>query len=243
MADDLFVSVSGAIARLRDLETVSNNLANAETAGYKRDLTLFRSALEQALEARGEPVPGSAGMTRVGVDGGATDFTQGPAQFTGQALDVAIQGDAFFQVETPEGPRFTRAGSFRINAEGQLATPSGHPVLGRGGPIEADGSARITPSGDVIGAQGQSFGQLALVEFPKHELTKAGENLWKANDGAEQREVAEPELAAATLERSNVAPVSELARLVALQRAFEIQMRMFQTQDESTQQLLQEVNR
>jgi flagellar basal-body rod protein FlgF len=243
MADDLFVSVSGAIARLRDLETVSNNLANAETAGYKRDLTLFRSALEQALEARGEPVPGSPGMTRVGVDGGATDFTQGPAQFTGQPLDVAIQGDGFFQIETPDGPRFTRAGSFRINAEGQLATPSGHPVLGKGGPIEPTGAARITPSGEVIGENGQRFGQLALVEFPNRDLTKAGGNLWKANAGVEPREVAAPEFAEATLERSNVAPVSELARLVALQRAFDIQMRMLQAQDESTQQLLQEVNR
>ncbi len=243
MADDLFVSVSGAIARLRDLETVSNNLANAETTGYKRDLTLFRSALEQALEAAGLPVPGSPGMTRVGVDGGATDFTPGAAQFTGNPLDVAIQGPGFFEIETADGPRFTRAGSFRVNAAGQLATPAGDPVLGLGGPIAVAGDARISPSGEVLGDRGQSLGRLLLVEFPNHELAKSGGNLWEALPGAARSDVAEPALAAASLERSNVAPVSELARLVALQRAFDVEMRMLQTQDEATQQLLQEVNR
>lgn len=243
MADDLLVSVSGAIARMRDLETVANNLANAETTGYKRDLTLFRSALEQALEARGEPVPGSPGMTRVGVDGGATDFTPGPVQFTGQPLDVAIQGEGFFQVETAEGPRYTRAGAFRINAAGQLATPGGDPILGTGGPISVSGAARISPAGEVFGDAGQIFGRLALTEFPQHQLAKAGENLWEALPGAESVEVAEPALTESSLERSNVAPVSELARLVALQRAFDVEMRMLQTQDEATQQLLQEVTR
>ena len=121
MGSNIYVAASGAAARLQQLEIVANNLANAESVGFKADRAIFRTALEAALSQReGEPTDGAPGGVYVEV--GETGFNPapGPIRSTGAPLDVAIDGEGFFVVTTPEGERYTRAGAFQLDRDQQL---------------------------------------------------------------------------------------------------------------------------
>lgn len=244
MSGDLYVAASGAIARLHELDVVANNLANANTIGFKADGALFSAALESALgDASGRPTPGAAGRAFVSARGLAPDASAGSVQATGSPLDVAIQGDGFFSVETPSGTRFTRAGSFVVDAEGRLTTPQGFPVLGSGGVLSVGSRpVEIRASGELVDDQGSPLGSLALVRFADlGQLAKDGQNLWRALPGVEPEDVDAPQLLERSVEASNVVPVRELARLVVLQRAFDTAMQVLQAQDQSTGSLLREI--
>ena len=130
------------VARSRQQDAIANNLANAETAGYKRQ-SIFMRMLQSAQLDKRQPwlVPLQEGKY--------TDFTQGQLDPTGDPLHMAVDGPGFFVVETPEGERFTRAGNFTRNEEGQLVTSDGYPVLG-------DSGAMVLTGGDVvIGERGE----------------------------------------------------------------------------------------
>ncbi len=240
---DIYVSASGAIARLHDLDVVANNLANADTVGFRRDLTIFEVAVQTALrDMERETVPGAAGRLLTGIASSSSDLGSGPISQTGRPLDVAILGPGWFEVETPAGPRYTRAGAFAVDPEQRVVTPDGYPVLGPGGPLRIGaGTPELTASGDLIDSNGATLGRLKLVDFDRLDLrVKEGSNLYRALDGAEPFDV-EPQLAARSVERSNVSAVSEMGRLVILQRAFDASMQILQQQDSSTERLLREI--
>src|SRR5690606_6690299 len=127
MADALWVSLSGARARMRELDVVANNLANADSVGFKAERTAFAAALARARSGGGD-----AARVYATLAPGGADLAPGPVVGTGAPLDVALAGDGFFEVETPAGPRYTRAGAFTVDADGTLVTPAGWPVLGEG---------------------------------------------------------------------------------------------------------------
>lgn len=245
MGSDLYIAAAGAMARLRDLDIVANNLANSDTVGYKRDTAIFEVAMQAALQKpEGDAVDGGPGLSFVDTNLVATSFSPGPVRSTGGPLDVAIVGDGFFEVATAEGPRFTRAGSFAVNGEGQLSTLTGYPVAGDAGPIAVGGrSVEIRASGEVVDAEGNPVGRLQVVRFEDPGvLVKMGANLFRSPED----EIPVPDLDAQfvprSLERSNVVPVKELSTLVMLQRAFELNIQALQRDDETTQSLLQELN-
>jgi flagellar basal-body rod protein FlgF len=242
----MWVGVSGAIARLREIDVISNNLANSDTVGFKRERVAFASALESAVSDLGVgPARGAPGRSFVVESPGGFDATTGAFAQTGGPLDVAIAGDGWFEVETARGPRFTRAGAFAVASDGTLVTQAGDPVMGAGGPIATgDGGATILPSGDVIDRRGIALGRLRVVAFEDpNALEPEGGNLFALRpDAALPAEVADPRVAPGSLERSNVQPVSELASLVLLQRAFEVSVRSIQSDDESTQRLIEELS-
>ncbi len=243
MGSDIYVAASGATARLRDLEVVSNNLANADTVGFKRNRALFRTALESALQERnGASIAGAAGRAFVGLRSPGPDLSPGPITGTGAPLDVAIRGDAFFAVETEQGRRYTRAGSFRIAPDRSLVDREGHAVLGRGGPLRVGPRpVEIRATGELVDDRGATLGRLALFRFEDPSvLVKEGLSLFRADD-VEPDPVRDVELVERSLERSNVKAVDELARLIVLQRAFDASMQSLRRQDESIQRLLQEV--
>ncbi len=243
MSDNVYVLASGALARMRDLDVIANNLANLSTSGFKADRTLFESALEsQILGPDGRPAAGAPGRVFVGTAGTAAELEAGPLEQTGAPLDAAIRGPGFFAVETPAGVRYTRAGSFQVDAAGQLATPDGHPVLGDGGAIVATGRPlRILESGDVVDDRGELLGRLRVVRFDEPErLVKEGGNLFRAPEGVTPRPVDSPDLAPGSLEGSNVSAVTELARMVMVQRSFEATLRASMLDDQATERLLQE---
>lgn len=252
MGSNVYVAASGAEARLRQLELVANNLANAESVGYKADRPIFHAAVEAAIQnAEGDAAPGAAGGVYVRIGETGFDYSSGPLKRTGSPLDVAIDGEGFFAVDTPEGERYTRAGSFQLDTGGVLVTAGGQPVLGDGGPIEITSTtARITANGDVVddreptpGELPAVLGTLRVVEFEELDrLTKAGDGLFRAPADVEPVDSEFPALLPGSLEGSNVKPVVELATLMILQRAFEASMEAMQRDDQATQRLIQEIS-
>lgn len=245
MSSNLYVAVSGAMARLRELDVVANNLANVDTTGFKRDGTLFESTLESALQDRGgDRVPGAPGRAFVTARGARTDLGQGGIAMTGGPLDVAIEGSGFFEVQAPNGPRYTRAGSFLVDASKRIATPDGMPLASEGGSLTVgDRPVRILASGSVVDDQDQEIGRLKVVEFPAGvALEKDGDNLFRAPQGAAPRTLEQPRLVEGAVERSNVEPVRELAALVLLHRAFDVALQVLKSEDSATERLIREVS-
>lgn len=242
MGSNGYISASGATVRQRELDVVANNIANVATPGFKRGESIFESALESSLrDARDRIQPGAPARSYVATAGIGTDFSRGPAQATGSPLHASIQGPGFFEIETQNGPRYTRGGNFVVNPEGLLALPSGEPVLGEGGTIAIpDGYAEIRPNGVVSDVEGNVLGQLALHEFENLDLLeKEGLGLYNPQPDSGKTPVEVPELIPGTVEASNVQPSRELAAMVLIQRAFETNMRAMQIDDESTQQLIE----
>lgn len=245
MSHNLYVAMSGAMSRMNELDLIANNLANSDTSGFKRLQSVFSATLQERIrDVDGNIIEGAAGRVHSSQSTPAIDLSSGGIRQTGNPLHVAIQGDGFFQIETPEGPRFTRAGNFSVSAEGALVTPTGYSVTGDGGPIEVGTrSAQITSSGIVLDQAGNDLGKLSLVRFDdptalKHE----GGSLFRTEPGTEPVAVDEVTLAENSLESSNVKPVEELASMVMVQRVFEISMRIMQAEDQSTQRLLREIS-
>ena len=242
MGSDSYISASGATARVRDLDVVSNNLANAGTPGFKRAESVFRSVFEASLrDERGKTQPGAPVGSFVITDFVGTDFTSGSAERTGSPLNAMIKGPGFFVVGTARGERYTRAGNFSVNRDGVLATPKGDAVMGQSGPITIpDGDARILPTGEVADSRGNVFGRLKVVDFERlQKLQLEGASLYRAAEGAKETSVDEVLLIAGSIEGSNVQTARELAALVALQRAFEMNLRAMQVDDETTQNLIE----
>lgn len=245
MSSGLYVALSGAMSRLRELDVLANNLANVETVGFKRERPVFAVALETSIsDLTRERVDGAAGRVFSVTRETRLDLSAGSVGHTGRALDVALDGPGFFVVETPAGPRYTRAGSFVVGPDGGLATPDGLPVLGTAGPIRAgDRPVELNASGALVDDRGQELGRLRIVDFPDPGvLSKQGGSLLRAPQDVEPRPVTDARLIEQSLERSNVRPVEELASLVVLQRSFDAAMRMLQSEDQTTAQLLREVS-
>ncbi len=244
MPSNLYVSAAGAMARLTQLDLVANNLANANTTGYKRDGAFFESVLEASLTTKdGEVVAGAPGLNFVRSQGISSDFEAGSINATGGPLDFAILGPGFLEVQTDQGLRYTRAGSLVVDAAGSLVTRDGQLVMGDGGPIQVSGSGiHIAPSGDILNDANNRLGRLKIVEFENLlALKKEGHQRFEAREGAGPSTLAAPRLATESLEASNVNTVSELSTLVILQRAFQANIRTLQADDDATAKLIREV--
>ncbi len=244
MSGNLYVSASAALARLRQLDVVANNLANADTAGFKRDYATFEAVLESSVQdLAGRAAPGAPGRVFVDTAGVGTDHSRGSVQQTGGALDVAIDGEGYFELQTPGGVRYTRAGAFEVDRSGQLVTPDGDAVQGEGGAITiGDRPVSFTASGELVDDSGEVVGRLKVVRFGDlSKLTKEGANHFVATPGAGPTPVEDADFLPGTVEVSNVQPVRELARMVILQRAFDSAMQVLAADDRATGRLLQEI--
>lgn len=246
MGSNVYIAASGALSRLRQLEVVANNLANADTAGFKADRAVFRSAFESAA---GEGAAGETGGPGAGVyvrvDEVGWNDARGGLISTGAALDAAIDGPGFFVLETAEGEAYTRAGSFVIGPEGDLMTPDGRKVLGDGGPIRVSrAGARIRANGDIVDERGGVLGSLRVVEFESPAaLSKLGAGAFRAPEGVTPDDVDAPSLHEGSLEASNVQRVVELANLMVIQRAFDASIKAMQSDDGATERLIKEMSR
>jgi len=242
MGSNAYIAASGASAQLRNLDVVANNLANVGTPGFKRSESIFRAVLEASLrDADGSLQSGAPASAFVSTDLVGADFSIGSALPTGSPLHAMIDGPGFFEIETSRGTRYSRAGNFIVNRDGQLSTPNGDPVQGQGGPIEIlDGDARILPTGEITDRNGNVFGRLKVVRFGNlQKLEREGESVYRAGDDAAPSENASPKVIPETIEGSNVNTSRELAAMVILQRSFETNLRSMQVDDETTQRLIE----
>lgn len=233
----LYISAEGALAQTARLEALSNNLANAGTSGFKRDLALFQARFaEETL--RGSDYPGSRSLNDLGggveVRQTTTDFSTGPMKPTGAAADVALPGEGFFMIQRDGQNLLTRAGNFRVWNDGALQTQDGYPVLTPDGqPIVLDPSLpwQINDRGMIL--QDGAAIPLAIMRPPAGAgLAKAGENLFRPLAPPEPVPDEQRRVLTGTLEMSSVKPTLEMMDLITTSRAFEANVNMIRHQDQ-----------
>ncbi len=210
-----YIGLSRQSGLMRELNTVANNIANINTNGYRREANMFAEHVK-ALQ-NGDPSLSIATMTRRYTDLSAGDITK-----TSNPLDVAIDGEGFFLVESPQGERLTRDGAFSLNAIGELVSSSNARVLDEsGGAIvipPGGGKISITAEG-VISVGAQTVGKLGVVTADPAFLVRVGKNQFRAENG--HQPALNPRVQQFALEGSNVSAVEELARLIEVQRTYE----------------------
>ncbi len=225
-----YVAAGSLKARAFQLDVVANNLANATTVGYKPDLPFFAVFNKAAGSSRGLPL---TPYVNDGVVFGETgvDFKQGGLRASGRPLDVAIEGNAFFTVRTPQGDRVTRDGRFQMGTDGQLQAADGSPVIGKNGqPVKLDpkqGTVTITSDGTVQQAQ-QVVGQLALTAYAKPEALKRIGALRYDPAGLATAPV-KATLAQGHVEESAVDSASAMVEMIRLNRLFELSQKVAST--------------
>jgi flagellar basal-body rod protein FlgG len=249
----LYSAATGMEAQQLNLNTIANNLANVNTPGFKRSKIEFQDLLYQNPRASGSD-SGGGNLVPTGVEVGngsrvaATSkvFTQGQLTNTGEKLDVAVQGEGFFEVQRPDGTRaYTRDGSFKLNAQGQVVTIDGLPVLS-GFPTIPPGTTGVTIAEDgaitMQGSNGTQTANLTLTRFANPAgLRSMGGNLYEETAASGTPESGKPgELGFGRtiqgyIENSNVNIVEEMVALIVAQRAYEINSKSIQTSDEMLQ--------
>jgi flagellar basal-body rod protein FlgF/flagellar basal-body rod protein FlgG len=224
MDSGYYAACTALMSRTEALDTIANNLANANTTGYRAQKNQFSSVLAAAENAPGSAV--NQAINNYGILSGTTlDQTQGALQKTGNDLDLAIQGPGYFVVQTANGPMYTRNGSFQVSSKGQLITSAGDPVMGDKGPISVPpGTVSISPDG-TISSNGAVAGNLKLVQFAAGtQLTSAGETYYTAPAKSETA-ATDSTVKQGMLESSNVNPVSSMVELITAQRSAEMMQR------------------
>jgi flagellar basal-body rod protein FlgF len=244
----LYIAMSGAKQNMQALAINANNLANAKTTGFKADLAQART-----MQAFGEGQP-----TRVFsmTERASQNFDSGSLLTTGRPLDVAIKGDGWFAVQTPtlsnggagtlggavQGEAYSRQGHLRLTEDGTLETSNGELVLGDNGPIvlplpvsniqiSPDGTIMVQPEGAPSTVQ-EEIGRIKLVNPDVRMLEKGADGLFRRKDGQVELSDATVQVQGGSLESSNVNPLSEMTDMIALQRQFEMHLKLMKTAEE-----------
>jgi flagellar basal-body rod protein FlgF len=220
MSNGIYAATAGAVAQSNALDTTANNIANATTAGFRADRVTFREALTAARTVDLAAV--AAGVSRLDSQAGALTTTDNP-------LDLALDGDGYFGVATPAGPRYTRAGNFQIDDHRNLVTPDGYAVRGQGGgPINIPADATTIGVGidGTVSADGTALGQIELVRFAPTQVKREGGTLFSATGRPIAGDL--PKVRSGMLEASNVNVVRGVVDLVKLSRTYDALMRMIQ---------------
>ena len=217
------------VLRMR-MDTTANNLANMTTAGFKVEHVVSRELSEKPATASDNPQEiafTDAWMLQ-------RDFSTGPLERTGNALDFAIEGDGFFAVQTPAGEAYTRDGRFNLNDRGEIVTRNGEVVLGEGGPITVDpegGPLSVSRDG-AISQDNVVLGEVRVVAFQTQgALERVGNNLWKETD-QQTTAATDVRVASGFVEGSNVNAVLELTEMIEVSRAYTSIAKMISQADE-----------
>ena len=259
MINSLFIAKTGMEAQQTQLDVISHNLANVSTTGYKRANAVFEDLIYQNLRQVGSQTTEQSQLPTglhlgMGVRTVATtrNFLQGSLQQSSNALDVAINGNGFFEVNMPDGTiAYTRDGSFEVNAQGQLVTSSGLPVAN--GITIPQGATKVSISNDGVvsvtmpgQAAPQQVGNIAMSQFINAAgLEPRGQNLYVETAASGQPQQGTPgtnglgTIQQGYLEASNVNVVQELVTMIQTQRAYEMNSKAIQTSDQMLAKLAQ----
>lgn len=266
MQESLYSAVFGALSNEHRMNIIVNNLANVNTTGFKKDKVTFKDVfvpfahdyiMDSKQHLRADPMwPDADLFAKTRLSEQQTDFTQGGFQKTGNQLDLAIQGEGFFKIMTPDGARYTRSGNFTLDTEGQIVDMQGNQLVGADGPISLPNGrgVEIDASGNIrVG--GAQVGRVSLFTFENlRSMEKDGHNLFKAGMDAESREVeivpGEPRevegsgfpsagstIQQGYLETANVEVVTEMVRMIETQRVFEAYNKVIRSGQEMDQRL------
>ncbi len=280
MVRGLYTGASGMIAQMGRIDVLSNNLANVNTPSYKRDTPVLKAFPEMLMRRINDdgvrtipsgsydlmPVIGKLG-TGVEVNEVYTRFTQGAFKQTQNDFDLALEGEGFFSVQTDEGERYTRNGSFLIDKDSFLVTKDGYKVLGENGPIQIKkNNFMIDEDGNVfenseysndpmrlVSMEENEWNQtvlldrLKVVNFPKlRYVKKVGESIYRETEYSEKAYIIEnerPKVRQGFLEASNVNPVIEMVNLIEVHRNYEANQKIIQAHDAALGKVINEVGR
>lgn len=274
-----YTGASGMAAQQVRLDAIANNLANVDTDGYKRDVTVSKAFAQLLLRRMDDdgvylhllgsgdmaPIIGTLG-TGVESNEVFTELEQGALKGTDSDFDLALDGKGFMSVSTPYGERYTRNGSFILGKEGFLETKEGYPVLGENGPIRVDeNNFQVDKDGrvwvnqaypdspeTVVGREQNEWEEpvlldtIKLVDFETvRYLAKQGSSLWKETEESGPANLltgnSRPKVLQGFTEASNVNPVTEMVRMIEVNRAYEANQKTIQTEDASLAKLINEV--
>lgn len=251
MLKNLYSPLSGGVLQERIMEIIANNLANTNTTAFKEDEISFQAQEANPWPSYPTPLPPAPfkinmqdlwplkgnEMEYVTLSEVRTSHLQGPMIKTNNPLDIAVQGDGFFEVMTPFGERLTRDGSFSISNDGILITKNGAVVQGENGAISGlnGKELRILPTGEVY--MGKEFiDKLKVIAFKDHTLLeRLGENLWIHNGAPENIKAPVGEISEGYLEGSNVNPMRNLTNMIIAHRSYEALQKNVKSQDETMQ--------
>lgn len=259
----IYTALSGAMAQSLQMDTIANNIANVNTPGFKRDSQIFNEYLTaNEKEQTGMPVPripasiesfyGMQGGDKSFVDakGTFTDHSQGTLKHTGNPLDIAIDGEGFFEIATPDGIKLTRAGNFTMDGNGKLVTKEGHFVLASGGDGANPDTRSITLNGSesmTVNDQGDIFNGTQLIArisvvnvTDKDGLEKVGNSLYGFKKGHNPEIIARqnPSVKSGFVEGSNVNVVQEMTDMIKTQRVFESTQKAISAYDSMNDKLV-----
>ncbi|MGC9313510.1 MAG: flagellar basal-body rod protein FlgF [Sediminispirochaetaceae bacterium] len=279
MIPGMYTGASGMKAQMHRMDALSNNLANVDVTGYKRDLSVSKAFPQMLIRRTNDngvykfpfgssdvaPVLGKIG-TGVEYNESFTVFNQGALKQSNNPFDLALDGEGFFSVETTRGERYSRNGSFHLSKEGVLVTKQGEPVLGENGIIRIKKNNFVVDkkgnvyqnavfSGDperLVSMEENEWENLELVDTLKvvdferpRFLKKEGDSLWRTTEEAGDMQQAalgsETKVEQGFLEGSNVNPVTEMVRMIEVNRAYEANQRTITTQDELSGRLINDV--
>jgi flagellar basal-body rod protein FlgF len=243
MDNSLLVSLSQQLAAFRSVDVIANNLANMSTPGFKRETERFEEYIEREPPAEGQI--GTHTISFVKDAGIIRDLSQGELIHTGTPLDVGLNGNGYFMVQTPAGMRYTRDGHFTLDPNGQLVTSQGYPVQGDGGAITItpdDGDINIGPDGSissVINGNANQIGKLQVVDFTDDSaLTKEGANFYSTTQATNP---ATATVQQGMLESSNVQPVIEITHMIDVTRAYQMTATLSSSQEDLLRQAISQL--
>ena len=215
MENTVLAVISQQIGARRQMDVIANNIANANTIGFKSERMLFSEYLQDIGNGQTIALVQDAAVVR--------DFRDGPIMATDNPLDVAIRGEGFFQVETADGIRYTRNGRLRLDSDGALVTSNGYAVLSKDEfPIlTIPGDTQITISADgTVSSESGELGTLAVVAFENpYALRKLGNGLYESEGLPDP--ATDATIVQGALENSNVEPIIEMTRMISLLRSFQ----------------------
>lgn len=227
MDNAIYAALTRQTGLMNEMRVVANNIANANTTGFRREGVIFAEHLS-ALDGRGDT------LSMAHARGRLVDLDQGVLTQTNGTFDLAIEGDGFFMLDTPDGPRLTRAGAFLPSAEGELMSADGHRLLdeGQASIIIPAGASKVAVGADgTLSANGVSFGRIGVFAPPESaQITHDGGTTFAA-DGDPQP-VENPAVRQGFLEESNVDSVFEITRMIEVQRAYELGQSFLDREDQ-----------
>jgi len=260
MHESIYIAASAGLKQSRKMEVIAQNLANVNNSGYKRDALVFKEMMppfppdegnEEAKNILLSPEKSNKNVSYVGITDYYTDFSVGLLKKTGGPLDLAMDGEGFFKIQTPEGERYTRNGNFRLNTEKQLVTQNGNQVLDINSQpilINAQGKISIDGQGNISVGNGLANTTITNIKMANFEnkklLQKMGDGLYR-NTGApeEEKEATDVRIQQGFLENSNVSSVEEMAEMIGTLRIFETYQKMIQSIDTMNDQSVNTIGR
>lgn len=238
MGNSIYTGLSRQSGLMREMRVLANNIANSDTVGFRKEGVIFAEYLGKT----GKP---QDSLSMAHARGRMIELAQAALMQTNGELDVAIEGDGFFMIEGPTGPALTRAGAFLLNADGGIVTPDGYPLLDDGGApigVPVDTVSLALGTDGTLSADGEAVAKIGVFNVSDTAVLQhlAG-TMFSAPSGV--FEVEEPVMRQGFLEGSNVVAMTEIARMIEVQRAYELGQSFLSREDERIRSVISSIAR